>query len=87
MAVDWALEYSDEIPLVQQRVKELNMNGKEVLNKSLELLGNWALGTVSFVGSAFGVVVNIILALTFSIYILASKEDLKINLINYLKHL
>lgn len=75
-AVEWALEHSDEIPLFQQRVKELNMNGEEVLRKSLELLGNWTLGTVTFVGSAFGAIVNLILSLTFSIYILASKEDL-----------
>lgn len=76
-SLEWALEHSDEIPLLQERVKDLNMNGEEVLKKSLELLGNWTLGTVSFVGSAFGAVINLILALTFSIYILAGKEDLK----------
>ncbi|MGD9568305.1 MAG: AI-2E family transporter [Sedimentibacter sp.] len=76
-AVEWVLEHSDDIPLLQQRVKDLNMNGEEVLKKSLELLGNWTLGTVTFVGSAFGAIVNLILAITFSIYILASKEDLK----------
>lgn len=76
-AVLWALEHSDDIPLLQQRVRELNMNGEEVLKKSLELLGNWTLGTVTFVGSAFGAIVNLILAITFSIYILASKEDLR----------
>lgn len=76
-AVLWALEHSDDIPLLQQRVRELNMNGEEVLKKSLALLGNWTLGTVTFVGSAFGAIVNLILAITFSIYILASKEDLK----------
>lgn len=76
-SLEWALEHSDDIPVLQQRVKDLNMNGEEVLKKSLELLGNWTLGTVTFVGSAFGAVVNLILALTFSIYILAGKEDLK----------
>lgn len=76
-ALEWALEHSDDIPVLQQRVKDLNMNGEDVLKKSLELLGNWTLGTVSIVGSAFGAFVNLILALTFSIYILASKDDLK----------
>lgn len=76
-AVEWALKYSDNIPLIQERVKEFNMNGEEVLKRTLGLLGNWTLGTVTFVGSAFGAIVNLILAITFSIYILASKEDLK----------
>lgn len=75
--MEWALEHSDDIPLIQERVKDLNMNGEEVLKKSLTILGNWTFGTVSFIGSAFGAIVQVILALTFSIYILASKEDLK----------
>lgn len=73
----WALEHSDDLPLIQQRVEDLNMNGEQVLKKSLELLGNWTFGTVSFIGSAFGATIEVILAITFSIYILASKEDLK----------
>lgn len=75
-AVLWALEYSDEIPALQDRVRDLNMNGEQVLKKSLEVLGNWTFGTVSFIGSAFGAVVQLILAITFSIYILADKENL-----------
>lgn len=84
-SLEWALEHSDEIPVLQQRVKDLNMNGEEVLKKSLELLGNWTLGTVTFVGSAFGAVINLILALTFGIYILAGKEDLKYKFDKLLK--
>jgi predicted PurR-regulated permease PerM len=76
-AVEWVLDYSDEIPALQERVKDLNMNGEQVLKKSLEILGNWTFGTVSFLGSAFGAVVQLILAITFSVYILADKEGLK----------
>lgn len=76
-SMEWALEHSDDIPALQQKVKDLNMNGEEALKKALQLLGNWTLGTVTFVGSAFGAVINLILALTFGIYILAGKEDLK----------
>lgn len=76
-AVRWALEHSDDIPLLQQEVEALNMDGKEVLSKGLELLGNWTFGTVSFIGSAFEAIIEIILAITFGIYILAGKEDLK----------
>lgn len=75
--MEYALEHSDDIPLIQEKVKDLNMNGEDVLKKSLGILGNWTFGTVSFIGSAFGAFVQIIVALTFSIYILASKEELK----------
>lgn len=75
--MEYALDHSDDVPLIQEKVKEWNMNGEDVLKKSLEILGNWTFGTVTFIGSAFGVVVQIVLALTFSIYILASKEELK----------
>lgn len=75
--VKWVVDNSHEIPAIQQKIKELDMDGYAVLNKVLGLLGNWAFGTVSFIGSAFGAVVEFILAVTFSIYILAGKEDLK----------
>lgn len=75
--MDYALDHSEDIPLIQEKVKELNMNGEEVLKKSLEILGNWTFGTVTLIGSAFGVVVQIVVSITFSIYILVSKEDLK----------
>lgn len=75
--MDYVLEHSNDIPLVQEKIKEWDMSGKDVLSKSLGVLGNWTFGTLSYIGSAFGVVVQIVLAFTFSIYILASKEDLK----------
>ncbi len=84
-ALAWILEHSDDLPLVQERIEALNMNGEEVLRKSLQLLGNWTLGTVTFVGSAFGAVINLILALTFGFYILAGKEDLKCKFDKLLK--
>lgn len=75
--VKWIVENSHEIPALQQKIKELDMDGYAVLNKVFGLLGNWTFGTVTFIGSAFGAVVEFILAVTFSIYILADKEDLK----------
>ncbi|MDF2616121.1 MAG: hypothetical protein K0Q47_776 [Sedimentibacter sp.] len=75
--VKWIFENSHEFPALQQKIKELNMDGYAVLNKVLGLLGNWTFGTVTFIGSAFGAVVEFILAVTFSVYILAGKEDLK----------
>ena len=56
-----------------------------MIKKGLELLGNGAFGTVSFIGTVFGAIVEFILAVTFSIYILFSKEQLKNNLDKLLK--
>jgi len=75
--VKWALEHVDDVPLLQQRLKELNMNGEEVLKRGLTIAGNWTFGTVSLIGSAFGAIFEIVVALTFSMYILADKENLK----------
>ncbi|WMJ78912.1 MULTISPECIES: AI-2E family transporter [unclassified Sedimentibacter] len=76
-ALKWAIDNSDVIPSLQKKVEGFSMNGEEVLKKSMEILGNWTFGTVSFIGSAFGAVIKFILALTFGIYILADKEELK----------
>lgn len=75
--VKWIVENSHEFPALQQKIMELDMDGSSVLNKVISLLGNWAFGTMSFIGSAFGAVVEFILAVTFSVYILAGKEDLQ----------
>lgn len=75
--VKWAIEYADEIPALQESVNDLNMNGEQVLKKGLEILRNWTFGTVSLIGSAFGIIFQLVLTITFSIYILIGKEDLK----------
>ncbi len=73
----WASQYIDEIPILQQKLEELDMDGTIALKKGLELLGNWAWGTVSLMGSVFGMVANFVLAIIFAIYILLGKEELK----------
>ncbi|MBF7096260.1 AI-2E family transporter [Alkalibacter mobilis] len=77
--VDWFLRYSEEFPIFKQWVNELDMSGESVLRRGLEIIGDWAGGTVSVVGSIFGSIFNIIVGSIFSIYILASKDEL-INL-------
>jgi len=72
----WASQHADEIPLLQQKLEGLNMDGAAALRRVMEVLGNWAWGTVSLMGSVFGLVLNVILALIFAIYILFGKEEL-----------
>lgn len=73
---DWASQHADEIPVLQQKLEGLNMDGAAALKKVVNVLGDWAWGTVSFMGSVFGVAINVILAFIFAIYILFGKEDL-----------
>jgi len=76
-AVEWANKYADQFPVLQQKLMDLNMDGNAALEKASRVLTSWAGGTVSLVGTIFGQIMNFVLALFFSIYILFSKEDLK----------
>lgn len=75
--VKWANEYADQLPLLQEKLNGLNMEGSTALNKGTEMITRWAGGTFSLVGTIFGGIMNFVFALFFSIYILFSKEDLK----------
>jgi predicted PurR-regulated permease PerM len=75
--VTWIIQHGDEFPPLQQKLQELNMDGEAALQKGLQILGNWAFGTLSLIGTVFSGMVKLILAVTFSIYILFDKEDLK----------
>lgn len=72
----WVNQYAAELPLLQEKVAELNMDEASVFKRSLQLLGNWGWGTVSFMGTVFGEILSFILSLIFSIYILFGKENL-----------
>lgn len=73
----WANQYTDQLPVLQEKLKNLNMDGNTALAKGSQVLSKWAGGTVSVVGTIFGGIMNLIIAMFFSIYILFSKEDLK----------
>ncbi len=78
-ALNWLKQYADDIPGLQQRLAAFDVDGAALLNKALTMLGGWAFGTVSVIGSFFGKMVNFVLALVFCIYILFDKENLKVR--------
>lgn len=78
-AVVWAKQHADQIPQLQQKLNNMDMNGEAVLKRALELVGNWAFGTVSFIGTVFNGIVSFIIALVFGIYALFAKEELKVH--------
>lgn len=75
--LSWLSQYADEVPGLQQKLAGLNMDGGAIIKKALALMGNWAFGTISVIGSIFAKLVNFVLALVFCIYILLDKENLK----------
>lgn len=81
----WVMQQANQIPGLQQQLKGLNMDGQAVLQKGLQLLGNGAFGTVSFIGTVFSTILGYVLAFTFGIYVLFSKEQLKANFDKLLK--
>jgi len=75
--LSWINNQSDQLPAIKGIIENLNMDGQETIKKAAELIGQWAGGMVSIVGSVFGTVANIIMAAIFSIYILMDKDNLK----------
>jgi predicted PurR-regulated permease PerM len=77
--VKWIMKHAENYPIIRERIGELDISGEAALNRVLELLNNWAFGSVSFIGIVFGKIVEILLAIVFSIYVLFDKEILQKN--------
>jgi len=75
--IEWAEQNAVNVPVLQQKLEELHVDGAATLKKALDLLGIWALGTASYIGSFFSGIVSFVLGFIFSVYILFSKEKLK----------
>jgi len=84
-ALLWADQYADQVPVLEEKLHEYDMDGNTALKKALTFLGNWAWGTVSLMGSVFGWVVNFILASIFAIYLLLGKNELELKFDNMTK--
>jgi len=78
-SVEWIMGHSEKYPIIRQRIKELDISGEAAINKSLEIMNSWAFGSVSFIGIVFGKIIELVLALVFSIYILFDKNTVKKN--------
>lgn len=75
--LEWARQHADQIPILQQMLQELNLDGASVMKKVMDVVGSWAGGTFSLMGSVFGQIFNWVLAIIFAIYLLFGMEDLK----------
>jgi len=77
--VEWTIQNFEKYPVIGERLEELDISGEEVLNRALELFNSWAFGSVSFIGIVFNKIVELLLAIIFSIYILFERETLTSN--------
>ena len=79
-AIDWLAANGVSSEQAADSLRELEIDweglGKNVWNYMSTGLGGVLNSTVSFVSSAFGMVVNLVIALIFAVYILCSKEKL-----------
>lgn len=72
----YILEYADEVPTIEEFIKSQNLDGKELVQKFLSIISSWTGGFISFLGSFFGVIMNIVVGGIIAIYIVATKETL-----------
>jgi predicted PurR-regulated permease PerM len=75
--LEWANQHADQIPFLKQKLQELNLDGASLMKKVMDVVGSWAGGTFSLMGSVFGQIFNWVLAIIFAIYLLFGMEDLK----------
>lgn len=83
--IQFLIEKSDELPALQKQLTELDFDWGSIINKVSAGLMTGTKGLLTsattIVGSFFGAVVNVIVGLIFSLYVLACKEEIgsKIN--------
>lgn len=77
--LQFLIKKSDEIPALQKQLTELNLDWSNLISKISERVMTGTKGILTsattIVGSFVGAVVNIVIGLVFSLYILACKED------------
>lgn len=77
--ISFMIEKSDELPTLQKQLTELDLDWGNIFNKISSGLMTGTKGfltsATSIVGSFVGAVVNVVIGLIFSLYVLACKED------------
>ncbi len=76
----WGMEYAEAYPVISEVISELNIDWETTAKSLLNLIGEGTIGVVgstfSSVISAFGGIVDFVIALIFGIYVLLNKETL-----------
>lgn len=88
-AIQFLIQKSDELPALQKQLQDINLDWGNVIGK---LSDGFMTGTKGFLASAttvvgtfLGTVTNVVIALIFSLYVLACKEELASNFSRVMK--
>jgi len=88
-ARQWCIQYTEEYPFIYETIIGLNIDWEATAKSLLSFIGTGTLGVVgnTFVGifSAFGGVINFVIALIFAIYVLFGKENLSAQMKRLMK--
>lgn len=80
-ALKFLIEKSDELPMLQKQLTELDLDWGNLINKVSKGIMTGTKGILAsattIVGSFVGTVTNVVVGLIFSMYILVCKEDVK----------
>ena len=77
--VAWIMQYAEQYPVIQQRLEGLDMSGNVAIERIWGIISNWSFGSISIIGIVFGKIIEFILALFFSIYVLFNRKVIKNN--------
>ncbi len=76
----WGLEYAEEYPMITEAISNMNIDWQATAKSLLNLIGQGTIGivgnTFSSIISAFGGIIDFVIALIFAIYVLLSKDTL-----------
>lgn len=73
------INYLSTLPSIDTKIISQNLDGQEIVQKLLSYISSWTGGIFDFLGSFFGLVANIVMGLIIAIYIVATKEKLKVQ--------
>ncbi|MCI8508789.1 MAG: AI-2E family transporter [Lachnospiraceae bacterium] len=87
--IQFLIEKSDELPALQKQLTELDLDWGNIINKVSAGLMTGTKGLLTsattIVGSFFGAVVNVVVGLIFSMYVLACKEEIGVKINRMMK--
>ena len=76
----WAIEHSEDIPSIQDSLRNLDIDWETAIRKLLEMAvvgaGGIVTSVVAVVGGVFGTVTKLLIGTIFAIYLLSAKETL-----------
>lgn len=88
-AIQYLIKKSDELPALQKQLQDINLDWSNIIDKVSAGLMTGTKGflasATTVVGTFLGAVTNVVIALIFSLYVLACKEDVGAKLNRLMK--